>query len=780
LFLRRTLLPKKWTGTEKAKSNANLFVHFDKNIYSNYEMVWFTGYLLKEAYSPREKHTIMAVSLVRNVDSTVILTKKFSMTAGICFGNLEIPDSLQTGDYHFLAFTNQLANGLPEATFTQQITLKTSIDPPFKASIKLMDQLKAEDKNYKVLVAATSKDDRFLPKPLDVNYHYGNFQQRGKTDQSGQLLMILPVQPTISNVNVYVKLSDKKDSTFISMALPILKNKASVKFYPEGGNMVVGIPTIVGFEVKDQQKMPISTKAFLLRNQVIIDTIETSSNGLGKFRIRYDKNMEYSIKLIHDGVADSSYRLPPALNSGLILNIAKAIVADTVRLHLKSTELQQVLIRVHNFRTSHMNIPFNMSGHNMVIKIPLTAVPKGLQTITISDSLNRPLAERMIFAHYNGEEKMELAIDHNSYHQREKVKLKIHLPDTTANGFVSVAVVQNNRIDLKKMTDIESYTNLSSLLGSLPMQVNGLPFKDQTYLEQLLLVKGWRKYNWNELKQIKAGDTTIKSDSLSLSAQITKGKKLLQKPLNIGVFGDEKLRLAITSETGFINLNTPDFIHDEKKDFLLFINDPNKFSYHIEINDPFLLMSKKIPSKQYEDEVTLPSTLINNAVLVLKDNEKSISLKEVVIKSKRDNSFMGTGGTPGRNACGDYVCFYNILNCKNHPFDVGNTQPVKGRYYGNLRGPYKGCVTLDQADNVFVAYDAIRYGKEFYIDDYKDLREPAFFSTIYWNYGVILNGKKDVDLSFFTSDITGKFKVVVQGVVNSDVAYAEHFFEVVK
>jgi hypothetical protein len=312
------------------------------------------------------------------------------------------------------------------------------------------------------------------------------------------------------------------------------------------------------------------------------------------------------------------------------------------------------------------------------------------------------------------------------------------------------------------------------------MQVNGLPFKDQTYLEQLLLVKGWRKYNWNELKQIKAGDTTIKSDSLSLSAQITKGKKLLQKPLNIGVFGDEKLRLAITSETGFINLNTPDFIHDEKKDFLLFINDPNKFSYHIEINDPFLLMSKKIPSKQYEDEVTLPSTLINNAVLVLKDNEKSISLKEVVIKSKRDNSFMGTGGTPGRNACGDYVCFYNILNCKNHPFDVGNTQPVKGRYYGNLRGPYKGCVTLDQADNVFVAYDAIRYGKEFYIDDYKDLREPAFFSTIYWNYGVILNGKKDVDLSFFTSDITGKFKVVVQGVVNSDVAYAEHFFEVVK
>jgi len=31
---------------------------------------------------------------------------------------------------------------------------------------------------------------------------------------------------------------------------------------------------------------------------------------------------------------------------------------------------------------------------------------------------------------------------------------------------------------------------------------------------------------------------------------------------------------------------------------------------------------------------------------------------------------------------------------------------------------------------------------------------------------------------FYTGDITGRFRVVVQGVTSRDVVYAEHFFEV--
>jgi hypothetical protein len=758
----------------KAKPTSNLFVHFDKNIYSNYETVWFTGYHLKASSTVN----MMGIALIRNADNTVVLTKKFAMEAGLCFGNFDIPDSLQTGDYHFLAYANHLINGLPEATFIQQITLKTSIDPPFKASMKLLEQLRPEDKNYKVLVAVTTNDNRFLPKPIDLSFRYGNFYQQAKTDASGQFMMNLPVQPLISNANVYVKLANKKDSTFLSMALPILKNKASVNFYPEGGSIVEGIPTIVGFEVKDQQKMPIATKAFLYKNQDIIDTVETSSYGLGKFRLRYDKSASYSLRLIHDGVADSIYHLPKAQSNGLTLNVANAVVADTLKIQLKSKTDQKLIIRVHNFRKNFLYIPFDIRPSNMALKLPLTDLPKGLFTLTVSDSLDRPIAERMIFAHYNEVEKINISTNQSTYNQREKVELKIHLPDTTAQGFVSIAVVQNNRIDLKKMNDIESYTYLKNLLDNLPIHANGNSFKDRLYMEQILLIKGWRKYNWHNLEQTNKRDTIVKSDSLTFNVQVTKGRKFLEKPVMVGAFGDTKLRLATTSNTGFLNLNTPDFMSDKKKDFLLFINDVNKYKYEININDQFPQMSEKLRKLQMEEEIILPSNLSNNAILTLKGNEKSIHLKEVVIKASKDDSFRATRGGPGRNACGDYVCMYNNFNCSNHPNDPSNRQPIAGERYNLLLGPYKGCIILEHIETSFTPYDAIRYGKEFYEDEYKDAQEPAFFSTIYWNYGVVVNGKKDLKLNFFTSDITGKFRIVVQGIINDEVAYSSDFFEV--
>ena len=85
------------------------------------------------------------------------------------------------------------------------------------------------------------------------------------------------------------------------------------------------------------------------------------------------------------------------------------------------------------------------------IKIPLTALPKGLATITITDSLGRPLAERIFFAHYNNTEKLSIELGKTVYEQREKVNLKLKLKDFAEQSFVSIAVIQNNRLDLKNI-----------------------------------------------------------------------------------------------------------------------------------------------------------------------------------------------------------------------------------------------------------------------------------------------------------------------------------------
>lgn len=765
----------KWYGL--AKPTTNLFVHFDKNVYSNNETAYFTGYLIRAGRVRMSSHKVMALALVRDVDSALITDDKFIIKDGLSFGSITLPDSIPTGNYHFLAYTDKLVNGMPEVLFIQNITIKSSIEPSFKANVKLVDQGNAEIKSHNILVSTSTIDDRFLAKPARMSYSYGNINKSINTDASGQSMITLPLQTDLSDPNLYIKLKYGKDSTFINMALPQPKSKAYVKFYPEGGNLVNGLASNVAWEVKDQQNRPLALKAFLFKDQQAIDTIETGSTGIGKFILKPETGSTYTIALLHSNLVDSIYQLPKASMTGISLILPNAIANDTLKMNLGTTEKSQITLLLHNFREHFLTIPINVRNGNSILKLPLTDIPKGLTTLTILDSLNQPLAERLFFAHYDDAERLVISSDKEVYKQREKVHLKLNLKGE-ANALVSIASVQNNRLALGKINDIESYTYLNNELSTLPI-TNKRAYKDRNYLEEILLVKGWRRYTWRELQDSKPLATKFKFDSLTVSGKVSKLKKEISDSLVIGTMGSQYVSLINTTKNGSFTLNESALLTPASKKMYVLVNGAQKLSYipKVSIIDEFLIKNRELAKVVHNGERKLPSNLMNNTELVLKTNEKSIQLNEVVITNKRDNGFMHSAYGP--NACGDFVCRNQILNCNNHRGDKENTQPIKGRLYYYMAGGklvYPGCTVPDQ--NIFTLVKGVHLEKEFYENDYKDPNEPAFFSTLYWNYGLVINSKKETELSFYTSDITGKFRIVVQGISNNDVVYGEHFFEV--
>lgn len=758
-----------------AKPTTNLFVHYDKNIYSNNETVYFTGYLIKEGRTPNAQHKVMAVALVRDVDSVIISDHKFIMKSGISFGSITLPDSIPTGNYHFLAYTDKLINQMPEVLFKQHITIKSNKDPYIKASLKLMEQPKPETKFLKVLVSALSRDDRFLAKPAQVSYRYGGIRKTTSTDASGQALINLPLNINISDANLYVKVKYEQDSTFINFTIPQPKYKAVVKFYPEGGNMVNGLNSNIGWEVKDLQNRPLELKAYLFKDSQVLDTIETSRYGIGKFMLIPEVGASYSIKLVDPYLVDSTYQLPQAIHNGLTLMTDNVLVKDTLFANLKTNERSKLWLLVHNFKTTFLAIPLQVTHQSVRLKIALDQVPKGLTTLTIIDSLNRPLAERIFFAHYSNEPKISLSTDKIQYKPREKVSLKLNLA-AEGDALVSIAAVQNSRMEIKKMTDIESYTFLNNELNALFPHPKGIAYQDPDYLEQMLLVKGWRRYTWQGLLESKPIDTLFVRDSLGISGQVTLYKKQKKaSDITIGTMGSLGINI-INTTNGAFHLDQEHLTTLPDKKMYVFVNKVQEPPYDkITIDDGFSTLNQKLIKLKVDQPLLFPPILNNNS-LVLKNNEKMIRLNEVVISSK-DRGF----NFSGPNGCGDYVCPYNILNCRNHVWDAKNTLPVKGGSYiassgTRVRVIYGGCNIPDR--NLFTLVKGIHLEKEFYHNDYKDPNEPAFFSTIYWNYGTFLKTNEETELSFYCSDITGKFRVVVQGITDNNVIYAEHFFEV--
>jgi hypothetical protein len=148
----------------------------------------------------------------------------------------------------------------------------------------------------------------------------------------------------------------------------------------------------------------------------------------------------------------------------------------------------------------------------------------------------------------------------------------------------------------------------------------------------------------------------------------------------------------------------------------------------------------------------------------LKSSEKNIVLNEVNIKGVKNNGPMyGL-----RNECGDYVCQAGYLNCFYHtPANSKVYAPIKGQAI--VGGVYQGCTSNGQ--EVLAIYTA----REFYgLNRNPDGElERQYLSTLFWKPGVTTNEKGDASFSFYTGDITGQFRIIVQGMSGKNVVYGD-------
>jgi hypothetical protein len=124
------------------------------------------------------------------------------------------------------------------------------------------------------------------------------------------------------------------------------------------------------------------------------------------------------------------------------------------------------------------------------------------------------------------------------------------------------------------------------------------------------------------------------------------------------------------------------------------------------------------------------------------------------------------------------VCTYNILNCPNHIGDPKNREPIAGQTYlvNGKQTLYPGC-SVEKTQG-YTVVNGLSIAKEFYVSDYKQPEEPAYFSTLYWNYLNKIEKNKTTAVEFYTGDITGKFKIIVQGISKGDFIYQEQLIEI--
>ncbi|RZK78460.1 MAG: carboxypeptidase regulatory-like domain-containing protein [Pedobacter sp.] len=286
------------------------------------------------------------------------------------------------------------------------------------------------------------------------------------------------------------------------------------QFFPEGGELINGIATRIGFKGINSLGLGIGLKGTITDNQgTSVTTFTASHLGMGSFYLNAEPSKTYKANVTFSDGSTKSYELPKALPSGIALQVSNndptsfgvKLIANEE--YFKANKEKLFIIVATNNGIINYAAKSVLKAQATPIKIPKDRFPSGIVQITIFNELGEPLSERLVFNGQKNDLALSVKSDLAAYKPRQKVKLTLSAKNgaATADGSFSVSVTDEQKVPVNEDNEI---TILSSLL--LTSELKGYIEQPNYYfnktndkkiaeLDELLLTQGFRRFNYKDI-----------------------------------------------------------------------------------------------------------------------------------------------------------------------------------------------------------------------------------------------------------------------------------------
>jgi hypothetical protein len=279
----------------------------------------------------------------------------------------------------------------------------------------------------------------------------------------------------------------------------------TARFYPEGGRLVKGIPSIVGFETVSADSGWVNVQGYLLspggERQTPVATIH---DGMGSF-LYTPGDKPARVELLFGG---KSYKfdLPDADADGYTLHVksGKDDCEVTVA-HGAATPAEPLALFLYSRGTPCAYSPVHFDGAaSATIRMNTADLPAGLIRISLINAKGATLNDRFSFVYPADTLHLSGSADSQIYAPLKHATVKVKLTDAAGNPIpdadLSVAVRDGNDFDYRKDADnvLTDLLLTSELKGFIPRPAyylgNTSPARRHT-LDNLLIIRGWRQYD---------------------------------------------------------------------------------------------------------------------------------------------------------------------------------------------------------------------------------------------------------------------------------------------
>ena len=281
-----------------------------------------------------------------------------------------------------------------------------------------------------------------------------------------------------------------------------------IRFFPEGGQLVEGVPSVVAFEATSKEEGTVGISGTVYGpDDVELAQFTTLHDGMGCFTYTPTDKQAKAVVTYQD--KKYSFQLPKALPQGYVLNVTSKEKALVIKVLRNSTSLKDTLALF----ISHQGRPLMYQTLDFkdqtVYHLPLSTqgLPGGVIQLSLMNSNGATLCERFCYVMPRSSMLLACKTDHALYRPFEPVTCRIKVRDhlnRPVQANLSVSIRNGVESDFREY-DHSIYTDLllvSDLKGYIHQP--GFYFENQSaerfkMLDVLLLVRGWRKYDLSRL-----------------------------------------------------------------------------------------------------------------------------------------------------------------------------------------------------------------------------------------------------------------------------------------
>lgn len=386
-----------------------------------------------------------------------------------------------------------------------------------------------------------------------------------------------------------------------------------IQFFPEGGDLVSGITSKVGFKaVNKSGKGTDFTGAIIDQKNDTIVRFQPLKFGMGHFSFSPVPGNTYKA-VIKAGGVPVIRDLPPVKEKGYVMTVTDAgsnKLQVIVNSNVASSD-GSVYLFAHTRQILKIAQRVPQINGTATFAIDKSALDDGISHLTVFDEDRHAVCERLFFKRPAKNLVIDAASDQQNYGNRKKVNISLNAKDQSGKlleANLSMSVYHLDAYQAFEPGDITSYFWLSSdLRGSIESAeyyIKNNTAEANEAADNLMLTQGWRRFQWSDVLQNKPASFGFLPE---YNGHIVTGKVINTNTNTpafdvIAYFAVPGKRVQLftsrSDSIGHILFNTNNLYGPGE--IVVQTDSHRDTTYHIDIQNPFSEQFSKLPLPAFE------------------------------------------------------------------------------------------------------------------------------------------------------------------------------------